>query len=62
MVTKTLSSSNRFLKSGSARKQIITNVSSNTAIETGTASSVYISRLSSSGHFQAKSDSIPRKK
>lgn len=62
MSTKTLSSNNHYLKKASATKQIITNVSSSTAIETGKPASMYIKRYSNSGRFVAKSGSTPQKK
>lgn len=62
MASKTLSNSNRFLSKDSARTQIVTNVSSSTAIETGKPASTYISRNVKSGRILAKSDSTTRKK
>ena len=62
MAIKTLSNTNRYLKKGTVTKQIITNVSSNTAIETGKPASTYVSRSAKSGRFVVMNDSTPRKK
>lgn len=62
MSVKTLSANNRYLKDKSATMQIVTNVSSSTAIETGKSSRTYINRYQRSGSFAAKSKPGSRKK
>ncbi len=62
MPTRSLSASNRYLRKATASKQVVDNVSSSTAIETGKPASVYVTRYAKSGRFVAESNSALQKK
>lgn len=62
MSVKTLSANNRYLKDKSATMQIVINVSTSTAIETGKSSRTYINRYRYSGGFAVSSEQNFQKK
>ena len=51
-MSKTLSSTNRYLKKPNASERLVKNVSSSTAIETGKSANVYETRASSVKSYQ----------